>query len=84
MTKCDQLMNQDQMTVFVQVISYRWIYIVLETLNVLIVTVTCIFALTAGDTMAGGLASLLVTYPLMLTNTVNNVLRVGTDLGEYT
>lgn len=79
----ERLIDEAQMAFYALLMSYRWLFALLESLNDILILITTMFAMAMRGSLSPGLASLLVTYPLQLTYCGNYVLRAIADVGKF-
>jgi len=63
--------------------NYRFLAVWLETIGCIVVFFASLFAVTAGDSLSPGLVGLSVTYALQVTQTLNWLIRITSDIETH-
>ncbi|CAH1793467.1 unnamed protein product, partial [Owenia fusiformis] len=81
--KSDVLVNQNQQAYYPNIVSNRWLGILLEFIGNIIVLFAGLFAVIGRDTLSGGQIGLSVSYSLQVTQSLNFLVRMLTDLETH-
>ncbi|CAH1793470.1 unnamed protein product [Owenia fusiformis] len=81
--KSDVLVNQNQQAYYPNIVSNRWLGILLEFIGNIIVLFAGLFAVIGRDTLSGGQIGLSVSYSLQVTQSLNILVRMLTDLETH-
>ncbi|KAL3269849.1 hypothetical protein HHI36_008907 [Cryptolaemus montrouzieri] len=76
----DNKVDQNQVCCYPSVIANRWLAVRLEMVGNLIILFAALFAVLGRDTMDAGLVGLSVSYALQITQTLNWLVRMTSDV----
>uniref|UniRef100_A0A1B6EGY9 ABC-type glutathione-S-conjugate transporter n=1 Tax=Clastoptera arizonana TaxID=38151 RepID=A0A1B6EGY9_9HEMI len=79
-TESEQKVDFNQVCLYPSLISNRWLAVRLETVGNLIIFFSSLFAVLSRDTTNAGLVGLSVSYALQITQTLNWLVRMTSDV----
>lgn len=79
-TESENRVDENNICYFPSVIANRWLAIRLEFVGNCIVFFACLFAVIGRDTLTAGIVGLSITYALNVTQTLNWLVRMTTEL----
>ncbi|XP_074648822.1 multidrug resistance-associated protein 1-like isoform X2 [Tubulanus polymorphus] len=80
----DELVDENQMAWYPNIVSNRWLGICLESVGNLVILFAAVFAVLSKGSQISGLLGLSVTYALQVTGSLNFMVRCFCDLETYT
>ncbi|XP_035695059.1 multidrug resistance-associated protein 1-like [Branchiostoma floridae] len=72
--------DQNQMAYYPKIVSNRWLAVRLEFLGSCVVLFAALFAVIGRETLSPGIVGLSITYALQITQTLNYLVRMTSDL----
>ncbi|XP_048757959.2 multidrug resistance-associated protein 1-like isoform X1 [Ostrea edulis] len=79
-SESDRRVENNNKSHFPSIVSNRWLAIRLEFIGNSVVFFACLFAVLGRDTLTGGIVGLSITYALNVTQTLNWLVRMTTEL----
>ncbi|CAF3803663.1 unnamed protein product [Adineta steineri] len=76
----DGLLDRNQACYFASCVSNRWLAVRLETIANLLTLVTSLFAVLMRDRLTAGIAGLTITYAMQITQSLNWLVRMTSDI----
>ncbi|XP_061182250.1 multidrug resistance-associated protein 1-like isoform X1 [Saccostrea echinata] len=76
----ERKVDENNQCYFPSIVSNRWLAVRLEFVGNCVVFFACLFAVLERDTLSGGIVGLSVTYALNVTQTLNWLVRMTTEL----